>query len=172
MAQDAYGRTWNTVQSNLHYDLSADLSGFTWQAINEDRCSSSIQWSRINNALDVTVTQWHEITERSLLRSETALDFEDAEGQSFSTEATTFDGLIGSDTVSELIGAAVMPMHPVNLYDIFGVRELEEGMSDETDDGYWSWTVGSTSTIGGQDAIQIRMEHIKIGECLGHAVMI
>ena len=172
MAKDAYGRTWNTVQSNLHYDLSADLSGFTWQAINEDRCSSSIQWSRINNDLDVTVTQWHEITERSLLRSETALDFEDAEGQSFSTEATTFDGLIGSDTVSELVGAAVMPMHPVNLYDIFGVRELEEGMSDETDDGYWSWTVGSTSTIGGQDAIQIRMEHIKIGECLGHAVMI
>jgi len=172
MAQDAYGRTWNTVQSNLHYDLSADLSGFTWQAINEDRCSSSIQWSRINNDLDVTVTQWHEITERSLLRSETTLDFEDAEGQSFSTEATTFDGLIGSDTVSELVGAAVMPMHPVNLYDIFGVRELKEGMSDETDDGYWSWTVGSTSTIGGQDAIQIRMEHIKIGECLGHAVMI
>ncbi len=170
MAQDAYGRTWNTVQSNLHYDLSADLSGYTWSAIN-DGCSS-LEWLRRNNELDISVTQWHEITERSLLRSETALDFEDAEGQSFSTEATTFDGLIGSDTVSELIGAAVMPMHPVNLYDIFGIRELEEGLSDETDDGYWRWTVGSTSTIGGQDAIQIRMEHIKIGQCLGHAVMI
>ena len=172
MAKDAYGRTWNTVQSNLNNDLSADLSGFTWSAINEDSCSSSLSWERRNNDLDVTVTQWHEITERSLLRSETALDFVDAEGQSFSTEATTFDGLIGSNTVSELIGAAVMPMHPVNIYDIFQLTVLEEGLTGETDDGYWSWTVGSTSTIGGQDAIQIRMEHIKIGECLGHAQMI
>ena len=171
MAQDAYGRTWNTVQSNLNYDLSADLSGYTWSAINQDSCSS-LEWLRRNNQLDIDVNQWHEITERSLLRSQVALDFVDAEGQSFSSDATTFDGLIGSDTVSELIGAAVMPMHPVNLYDHFQLTVLEPGLTGESDDGYWSWEVGSTGTIGGQDAIQIRMEHIKIGECLGHAYMV
>jgi hypothetical protein len=171
MAKDAYGRTWNTVQSNLNYDLSADLSGFTWSAINQDSCSS-LEWLRRNNQLDIEVNQWHEITERSLLRSEVGINFVDAEGQSFSSEATTFDGLIGSDTVSELIGAAVMPMHPVNLYDHFGLTVLEQGLTGESDDGYWSWEVGSTGTIGGQDAIQIRMEHIKIGECLGHAYMV
>jgi len=172
MAQDAYGRTWNAVQSNLNYDLNADLSGYTWSAINEDSCSSSIKWNLQNNELDIGITQWHEITERSLLRSEVAINFADGEGQSFSSDATTFDGLIGSDTVSELIGAAVMPMHPVNLYDHFGLMELKQGMTGESDDGYWSWEVGSTGTIGGQDAIQIRMEHIKIGECLGHAYMV
>ncbi|MDG1525379.1 MAG: SAP domain-containing protein [Candidatus Thalassarchaeaceae archaeon] len=171
MAQDAYGRTWNTVQSNLNYDLSADLSGYTWSAINQDSCSS-LEWLRRNNQLDLDVNQWHEITERSLLRSQTALNFVDSEGQTFSSEATTFDGLIGSDTISELVGAAVLPMHPVNLYDIFGLTVLEEGLTGETDDGYWGWRVGSTSTIGGQDAIQIRMHHIKIGECLGKAEMI
>ena len=171
MAKDAYGRTWNTVQSNLNYDLSADLSGYTWSAINQDSCSS-LEWLRRNNQLDIEVNQWHEITERSLLRSETSLNFVDSEGQSFSSEATTFDGLIGSDTISELIGAAVLPMHPVNLYDIFGLTMLEEGLTGETDDGYWGWEVGSTSTIGGQDAIQIRMHHIKIGECLGRAEMV
>ncbi|MDP6324681.1 MAG: SAP domain-containing protein [Candidatus Thalassarchaeaceae archaeon] len=171
MAKDAYGRNWNTVQSNLNYDLSADLSGYTWSAINQDSCSS-LEWLRRNNQLDLEVNQWHEITERSLLRSQTALNFVDSEGQSFSSEATTFDGLIGSNTISELIGAAVLPMHPVNLYDIFGLTVLEEGLTGETDDGYWSWQVGSTSTIGGQDAIQIRMSHIKIGECLGRAEMV
>ena len=36
MANGAYGRTWNAVESNLVYDLSADLSGYTWSAIDPD----------------------------------------------------------------------------------------------------------------------------------------
>ena len=35
-ALDAYGRTWNAVESTLEYCLAADLSGNTWSAINQD----------------------------------------------------------------------------------------------------------------------------------------
>ena len=101
-ALDAYGRTWNAVESTLEYDLAADLSGNTWSAINQDSCSS-LEWLNRNNQLNIDIKQWHEITERGLMRSETALNFIDAEGQSYSADATTFDGIVGSDSASDLI---------------------------------------------------------------------
>jgi len=169
MANGPYGRTWNAVESNLVYDLDADMSGFTWSAINQDQCSTNTGWDRRGNQLDIGVTQWNEITERTLLRSDTTVGFVDSDGQSSSATATTFGGLVGSDTVSNLIEDALLPMHPVNLYDIFQTTILTEGLTGEYGD--WGWEVGSTSTIGGQDAIQIFMHHIDIGKCLGRAEM-
>ena len=81
-ALDAFGRTWNAVETSLEYDLAADLSGNTWSAINSESCSS-LEWLNRNNQLNIDVKQWHEITERGLMRSETALNFIDAEGQSY-----------------------------------------------------------------------------------------
>ena len=127
-ALDAFGRTWNAVETSLEYDLAADLSGNTWSAINSESCSS-LEWLNRNNQLNIDVKQWHEITERGLMRSETALNFIDAEGQSYTADATTFDGIIGSDSASDLIEGILMPMHPVNLYDIFGLTVMEEGLS-------------------------------------------
>ena len=168
-ALDAYGRTWNAVESTLEYDLEADLSGNTWSAINQDSCSS-LEWLNRNNQLNIDIKQWHEITERGLMRSETALNFIDAEGQSYSADATTFDGIVGSDSASDLIEGILLPMHPVNLYDIFGLTVMEEGLTGEHEG--WGWQIGSPDTIGGEDAIQIRMHHIKIGDCLGRAEMV
>ena len=168
-ALDAYGRTWNAVESTLEYDLAADLSGNTWSAINQDSCSS-LEWLNRNNQLNIDIKQWHEITERGLMRSETALNFIDAEGQSYSADATTFDGIVGSDSAAELIEGILLPMHPVNLYDIFGLTVMEEGLTGEHEG--WGWQIGSPDTIGGEDAIQIRMHHIKIGDCLGRAEMV
>ena len=168
-ALDAYGRTWNAVESTLEYDLAADLSGNTWSAINQDSCSS-LEWLNRNNQLNIDIKQWHEITERGLMRSETALNFIDAEGQSYSADATTFDGIVGSDSASDLIEGILLPMHPVNLYDIFGLTVMEEGLTGEHEG--WGWQIGSPDTIGGEDAIQIRMHHIKIGDCLGRAEMV
>ena len=168
-ALDAFGRTWNAVETSLEYDLAADLSGNTWSAINSESCSS-LEWLNRNNQLNIDVKQWHEITERGLMRSETALNFIDAEGQSYTADATTFDGIIGSDSASDLIEGILLPMHPVNLYDIFGLTVMEEGLTGEHEG--WGWEIGSPDTVGGQDAIQIRMHHIKIGDCLGRAEMV
>ncbi|MDE0574663.1 MAG: SAP domain-containing protein [Candidatus Poseidoniales archaeon] len=170
MANGAYGRTWNAVESNLAYDLSADLSGYTWSAIDQDSCSTNTDWTKRNNQLNIEMTQWNEITERKLLRSDTAVGFVDSDGQSSSATASTFGGIVGSDTISNLIEDALLPMHPVNLYDIFQLTILTEGLTGEHGD--WAWEVGSTSTIGGQDAIQIFMHHIDIGKCLGRAEMV
>ena len=168
-ALDAFGRTWNTVETSLEYDLAADLSGNTWSAINSESCSS-LEWLNRNNQLNIDVKQWHEITERGLMRSETSLNFIDAEGQSYTADATTFDGIIGSDSASDLIEGILLPMHPVNLYDIFGLTVMEEGLTGEHEG--WGWEIGSPDTVGGQDASQIRMHHIKIGDCLGRAEMV
>ena len=173
MAKDAYGREWNTVESNLNYDLTAEMSGNTWSAINQDSCSS-LEWKRPNNELDIGVTQWHEITEKGLMRSETSVSFVDSEGQTFAAEATTFDGVVNSDSISNLVEGILLPMHPVNIYDIFGIKILEEGQKSDPNEDYqgWGWEIGSTTTIGGQDAIQIRMYHKQIGDCLGRAEMV
>jgi len=172
-ALDAYGRTWNAVESSLDYDLAADLSGNTWSAINPETCSS-LEWLNRNNQLNIDITQWHEITERGLMRSETSLDFIDAEGQAYSAEATTFDGVVGFDSATDLIEGMLLPMHPVNIYDVFGLQILEEGQKSKDNEDYqgWGWEVGSATTIGGQDAIQIRMFHKQIGNCLGRAEMV
>ncbi|MED5486157.1 MAG: SAP domain-containing protein [Candidatus Thermoplasmatota archaeon] len=172
MANGPYGRTWNTVESNLEYDLSADLSGYTWSAINPDSCSTNTAWSANNNQLDVEVKRWTEITEQDLLRSDSKIQFTDSEGQESSIEASTFGNIIGSDTFSDLVGEILLPMHPVDLYDIFGVTILEEGATHTQPYQGWGWQIGSTSTIGGQDAIQVRMHHIEIGKCLGRAEMV
>jgi len=169
MTNGAYGRTWNAVESNLVYDLNADLEGYTWSAINQDSCSTNTVWTKRNNQLDIEMTQWNEITERKLLRSDTTVGFVDSDGQLSSATTTTFGGIVGSDTVSNLIEDALLPLHPVNLYDIFQLTILTEGLTGEYGD--WAWEVGSTSTIGGQDAIQIFMHHIDIGKCLGRAEM-
>ncbi len=168
-ALDAYGRTWNAVESSLEYNLAAELEGNTWSAINQDSCSS-LEWRNPNNQLNIDITQWHEITERGLMRSETSLNFVDAEGQTYSADATTFDGVIGSDSATDLIEGMLLPMHPVNIYDIFGLTVLEKGLTGEHEG--WGWQIGATDSIGGQDAIQIRMHHIKIGDCLGRAEMV
>jgi len=170
MSNGPYGRTWNSVESNLNYNLDADLSGYTWSAIDQDSCSTNVDWTMRNNQLDITMIQWNEITERNLLRSDTTVDFVDSDGQSSSATTTTFGGLVGSDAISDMIEDALLPLHPVNLYDIFGLTILEEGLAGEHGD--WGWQIGSTSTIGGQEAIQIHMHHIDIGKCLGRADMV
>ena len=169
MANGPYGRTWNAVESNLDYDLNADLRGYTWSAINQDICSTNTEWNRRNNQLDIEITQWNEIRERTLLRSDTSVSFVDSDNQESSITATTFGGIVDSDTISEMLEAAFLPMHPVNLYDIFQAKILTEGLTDNYEG--WEYQVGVTSTIGGQDAIQIHMHHIEIGKCLGHAEM-
>ena len=137
-ALDAYGRTWNAVESSLDYDLAADLSGNTWSAINPETCSS-LEWLNRNNQLNIDITQWHEITERGLMRSETSLDFIDAEGQAYSAEATTFDGVVGFDSATDLIEGMLLPMHPVNIYDVFGLQILEEGQKSKDNEDYQGW---------------------------------
>ena len=67
----------------------------------------------------------------------TSLNFIDAEGQSYTADATTFDGIIGSDSASDLIEGILLPMHPVNLYDIFGLTVMEEGLTGEHEG--WGW---------------------------------
>lgn len=170
MANGPYGRTWNAVESNLVYDLDADMSGFTWSAINQDQCSTNTGWDRRGNQLDIGITQWNEITERTLLRSDTSVAFVDSDGATSSVSATTFGGIVDSNTISDMVEAVLLPMHPVNLYDIFQVEILTDGRTGEYEG--WSWEVGATSTIGGQDAIQIHMHHIDIGKCLGRAQMV
>ena len=115
MANGAYGRTWNAVESNLVYDLNADLSGYTWSAIDQDSCSTNTDWTKRNNQLDIEMTQWNEITERKLLRSDTAVGFIDSDGQPSSITTSTFGGLVGSDAISNMIEDALLPMHPNKL---------------------------------------------------------
>ncbi|MDP6899513.1 MAG: SAP domain-containing protein [Candidatus Thalassarchaeaceae archaeon] len=169
MMNGPYGRWWNSVESDVQYHLDADLSGYTWSAIDSDSCSQNTDWSRNNNQLDVGVKQWTELTERTLLRTDSNLDLTDSDGQRSALSVTTFGAVSGSDAITDLIDVALMPMHPVNLYDVFQLRELEVGVSDNYDG--WDWVVGDTTTIAGQDAIMVYMDHVETRQCLGRATM-
>ena len=169
MANGPYGRTWNAVESNIHYDLSADLSGYSWSAIDPDSCSHNTDWSRKNNQVDIDVTQWVELTERLLLRTDTAVDFRDSDAQHTSAAMTTFGAVSGSDVVTDMLEVALLPTHPVDLYDVFGLTELTEGRTGHHEG--WDWRVGATGTAAGQDAIRVYMEHVEIQRCLGRATI-
>jgi len=171
MANGKYGQIWNAVESNLRYDLTADMSGFTWSAIDSDNCSPNTDWSRNNNNIDISVTQWTELTESIPLRTDTTIDFRDSDDVHSSAAITLFgsigDSFGGSSTVTDLINGVLMPLHPVDLYDVFGLTVLEEGLTGTH--GKWHWRIGSTGTVAGQDAIQVFMDHAEIRKCLGQA---
>jgi hypothetical protein len=167
MTNGAYGRTWNAVESKIEYDLDADLSGYTWSAINPDACSQSTEWSRNNHEIEIGVEQWTELTESGLLRTDTTVDYRSGDGEHSAVSMTTFGVISGSETVADLMEAALMPVHPIDLYEMFGLTVLEEGMTGEHNG--WDWRVGTTTSIGDADAIMVYMAHDTIAKCLGRA---
>jgi hypothetical protein len=123
----------------------------------------------LNNEIDISMTLWTEIFEKRSLRSNTVLDFRDSDGKHSATDTTTFGAISNSEKLTEMLDVVLLPMHPVDIYDMFQVQILSEGMTGQYNG--WDWRVGGESTVNGDDAIMVYMEHLETKECLGNAAV-
>ena len=75
-AKDAYGRSHLTVQQQITHDLNVDLEGKTWKDTN---VCGNLGWSLSGNDLSMTTNIYDELSESSLLRSESIITISDVE---------------------------------------------------------------------------------------------
>lgn len=166
-AKDAYGRSHLTVQQQITHDLNIDLEGKTWK--DTDVCGN-LGWSLSGNDLSMTTNIYDELTENSLLRSESRISFTDVEGETTNANIVTF----GADGFGNLDGIApilTFPLSPIGLHEFFGSIKLESGMTSELISDWdkdWQWTVGPEQNDAEHGLVYpIKIVHTEIERCLG-----
>ena len=134
---DAFGRVSLAAKQSLNHELDVDLQGKTWRE-NGIECSNA-GWSYPENKLSMTTESWRHISDRSVIRTETDLEFTDSDGESTYVEATTFGTSIlpGLGAIAPLLS---IPLLPMDLQEFFGDTVLEEGASSSEDES-WTWNV-------------------------------
>ena len=165
--KDAYGRSHLTVQQRVTHKLTVDLEGKTWKDTN---VCGNLGWSLSGNQLEMTTDIFDELSEHSILRSESAISFTDIDDVRTDANIVTF----GADGFSNLDGIATIltfPLTPIELHEFFGDIKLESGMkSDDLSDWNkdWKWSVGSEQRKEGYGLVYpVEISHTEIERCLG-----
>lgn len=166
-AKDAYGRSHLTVQQQITHDLNVDLEGKTWKDTN---VCGNLGWSLSGNDLSMTTNIYDELSESSLLRSESIISFTDVEGDTTNANIVTF----GADGFGNLDGIApilTFPLSPIGLHEFFGSIKLESGMTSESISDWnkdWQWEVGPEQNNAEHGLVYpIKIVHTEIERCLG-----
>tara|TARA_B100000214_G_scaffold375513_1_gene362278 strand:+ start:6351 stop:8729 length:2379 start_codon:yes stop_codon:yes gene_type:complete len=166
-AKDAYGRSHLTVQQEITHDLEVDLEGKTWKDTN---VCGNLGWSLSGNDLLMTTNLYNELTETSLLRSESIISFTDVEGATTNANVVTF----GADGFGNLDGIApilTFPLAPIELHDFFGDIKLKSGMTSESISDWnndWEWSVGSERNTADHGLVYpVKISHSEVERCLG-----
>ncbi len=166
-AKDAYGRSHLTIQQQITHDLNLDLEGKTWR---ETNICGNLGWSLSGNELLMTTNIYDELTEHSLLRSESAISFTDVEEEKTNANIVTF----GADGFSNLDGIATIltfPLSPIELHEFFGDIKLQSGMESDSIADWnkdWKWTVGAEQNHGEHGLVYpVKIVHKEIERCLG-----
>ena len=166
-AKDAYGRSHLTVQQQITHNLEVDLEGKTWR--DTDICGN-LGWSLSGNDLLMTTNLYDELTETSLLRSESIISFTDVEGATTNANVVTF----GADGFGNLDGIApilTFPLAPIELHDFFGDIKLKSGMTSESVSNWnndWEWSVGSEQNTADHGLVYpVKISHSEVERCLG-----
>ena len=166
-AKDAYGRSHLTVQQQITHNLEVDLEGKTWR--DTDICGN-LGWSLSGNDLLMTTNLYDELTEMSLLRSESIISFTDVEGATTNANVVTF----GADGFGNLDGIApilTFPLAPIELHDFFGDIKLKSGMTSESVSNWnndWEWSVGSEQNTADHGLVYpVKISHSEVERCLG-----
>jgi hypothetical protein len=166
-AKDAYGRSHLTVQQQITHDLDVDLEGKTWKDTN---VCGNLGWSLSGNDLSMTTNIYDELSESSLLRSESIISFTDVEGDTTNANIVTF----GADGFGNLDGIApilTFPLSPIGLHEFFGSIKLESGMTSESISDWnkdWQWEVGPEQNNAEHGLVYpIKIVHTEIERCLG-----
>ncbi len=165
--EDAYGREHLTVQQEIIHDLTVDLEGKTWRDTND---CGNLGWSLSGNKLLMTTDIYDELSEHSLLRSESAISFTDIEGDNTNANIVTF----GADGFGNLDGIATIltfPLTPIELHEFFGDLKLESGMKSEDISDWnkdWKWTVGAEQNHADHGLVYpVDISHTEVERCLG-----
>ena len=166
-AKDAYGRSHLTVQQEITHDLEVDLEGKTWR--DTDVCGN-LGWSLSGNDLLMTTNLYDELTENSLLRSESIISFTDVEGVTTNANAVTF----GADGFGNLDGIApilTFPLSPIELHNFFGDIKLKSGMTSESVSDWnkdWVWSVGTEQNNAEHGLVYpVKISNSEVERCLG-----
>ena len=165
--KDAYGRSHLTVQQQITHNLEVDLEGKTWK---DTHICGNLGWSLSGNDLLMTTNLYDELTETSLLRSESIISFTDVEGATTNANVVTF----GADGFGNLDGIApilTFPLAPIELHDFFGDIKLKSGMTSESVSNWnndWEWSVGSEQNTADHGLVYpVKISHSEVERCLG-----
>ena len=166
-AKDAYGRSHLTVQQEIMHDLEVDLEGKTWKDTN---VCGNLGWSLSGNDLLMTTNLYEELTETSLLRSESIISFTDVEGATTNANVVTF-GSDGFGNLDDIAPILTFPLAPIELHNFFGDIKLESGMTSDSISDWnkdWEWVVGSEQNTAEHGLVYpVQISHSEIERCLG-----
>ena len=166
-AKDAYGRSHLTVQQQITHDLDVDLEGKTWKDTN---VCGNLGWSLSGNDLSMTTNIYDELSESSLLRSESIISFTDVEGDTTNANIVTF-GANGFGNLDDIAPILTFPLSPIGLHEFFGSIKLESGMTSESISDWnkdWQWEVGPEQNNAEHGLVYpIKIVHTEIERCLG-----
>ena len=166
-AKDAYGRSHLTVQQKITHNLNIDLEGKTWKDTN---ICGNLGWSLSGNQLSMDTNIYDELSEQSILRSESDISFTDIEGDNTKANIVTF----GADGFGNLDGIATIltfPLTPIALHEFFGDINLESGMKSESLSDWnkdWNWEVGSEQRNAEHGLVYpVAITNTEVQRCLG-----
>ncbi|MDC0555671.1 SAP domain-containing protein [Euryarchaeota archaeon] len=166
-AKDAYGRSHLTVQQEIIHDLEVDLEGKTWKDTN---VCGNIGWSLPGNDLLMTTNLYEELTETSLLRSESIISFTDVDGTTTNANVVTF-GADGFGNLDDIAPILTFPLAPIELHNFFGDIKLKSGMTSDSISDWnkdWEWVVGSEQNNAEHGLVYpVQISHSEIERCLG-----
>lgn len=166
-AKDAYGRSHLTVQQEIIHDLEVDLEGKTWKDTN---VCGNLGWSLPGNDLLMTTNLYEELTETSLLRSESIISFTDVDGTTTNANVVTF-GADGFGNLDDIAPILTFPLAPIELHNFFGDIKLKSGMTSDSISDWnkdWEWVVGSEQNNAEHGLVYpVQISHSEIERCLG-----
>ena len=166
-AKDAYGRSHLTVQQEIIHDLEVDLEGKTWKDTN---VCGNLGWSLPGNDLLMTTNLYEELTETSLLRSESIISFTDVDGTTTNANVVTF-GADGFGNLDDIAPILTFPLAPIELHNFFGDIKLKSGMTSDSISDWnkdWEWEVGSEQNNAEHGLVYpVQISHSEIERCLG-----
>ena len=166
-AKDAYGRSHLTVQQEIIHDLEVDLEGKTWKDTN---VCGNLGWSLPGNDLLMTTNLYEELTETSLLRSESIISFTDVDDITTNANVVTF-GADGFGNLDDIAPILTFPLAPIELHNFFGDIKLKSGMTSDSISDWnkdWEWAVGSEQNNAEHGLVYpVQISHSEIERCLG-----
>lgn len=160
-AQGPYGRTFLAVEQELEHSLSATFSGKTLVL---DKCTTSFE--RSGYAIDQTTVTWTEVTDQTLLRSDTELSLE-RDGVINTNRVVSYG--LPTDSLTEYLPELLLPLKPVGLHSLFGNSLLKPGNTGSNDG--WTWTVVDSLPTSAGLVMKIYVKNTDVEKCLGHAQM-
>ena len=160
-AQGPYGRTFLAVEQELEHSLSATFSGKTLVL---DKCTTSFE--RSGYAFDQTTTTWTEVTDKTLLRSDSEVSLE-RDGVINRNRAVSYG--LPTASLTEFLPELLLPLKPVDLHNLFGNALLKPGNTGANDG--WTWTVGDVIPTSDNLGLKVYVKNTDVEQCLGHAQM-